>query len=143
MFLHVVKVFRAVYPSLKDEKYLQNAVVSEVMFTAHAIKRSLLDHLVSEQEDSNDDPTERKLQLQRSMNCFSEDLETLAVEKSTEPLTNGSVVYIPLRKIFSFPKVNQLCGTFEKLRKLIAGKVTLTSDGSAVVLDTDHENEEN
>uniref|UniRef100_A0A8B9UQ53 Small RNA 2'-O-methyltransferase n=1 Tax=Anas zonorhyncha TaxID=75864 RepID=A0A8B9UQ53_9AVES len=143
MFLHVVKVFRAVYPSLKDEKYLQSAVVSEVMFTAHAIKRSLLDHLVSEQEDYNDDPTERKLQLQRSVNCFSEELETLAVEKSMEPLTNGSVVYIPLRKIFSFPKVNQLCGTFEKLRELITGKVTLSSDGSAVVLDTDHENEEN
>ncbi|XP_035393451.1 small RNA 2'-O-methyltransferase [Cygnus atratus] len=136
-------VFKAVYPSLKDEKYLQNAVVTEVMFTAHVIKRSLLDHLVSEQENYNDDPTERKLQLQRSVNCFSEDLETLAVEKSMKPLTNGSVVYIPLRKIFSFPKVNRLCGTFEKLRELITGKVTLSSDGSAVVLNTEHENEEN
>ncbi|XP_066857998.1 small RNA 2'-O-methyltransferase isoform X2 [Anser cygnoides] len=136
-------VFKAVYPSLKDEKYLQNAVVTEVMFTAHVIKRSLLDHLVSEQENYNDDPTERKLQLQRSVNCFSEDLETLAVEKSVEPLTNGSVVYIPLRKIFSFPKVNRLCGTFEKLCELITGKVTLSSDGSAVVLNTEHENEEN
>ncbi|XP_035188787.1 small RNA 2'-O-methyltransferase isoform X2 [Oxyura jamaicensis] len=136
-------VFKAVYPSLKDEKYLQNAVISEVLFTAHVIKRSLPDHLVSEQEDSDDDPTERQLQLQRSVNCFSEDLEILAVEKSMEPLTNGSVVYIPLRKIFSFPKVNRLCGTFEKLRELITGKVTLSSDGSAVVLNTECENEEN
>ncbi|NXI62786.1 HENMT methyltransferase, partial [Anseranas semipalmata] len=136
-------VFKAVYPSLKDEKYLQNAVVSEVMFTAQVIKQSLLDHLVSEQEKYNDNPTERKFQLQRSVNCFSEDLETQAVEKSTEPFVNGNVVYIPLKKIFSSPKVTRLCGTFEKLCKLITGKVTLSTDGSAVILNTEHENEEN
>lgn len=138
---HAVKVFKAVYPSLKDEKYLQNAVVSEVMFRAQLIKRSLLDHLLSESEEYNDDPTERKLKLQCSVNCFSEDVETLAVEKSTEPFVSGNVIYIPLRKIFSVPKVNQLCGTFEKFCRLITGKVTLNSDSSALMLDT--ENEEN
>ncbi|KFW67232.1 Small RNA 2'-O-methyltransferase [Pygoscelis adeliae] len=136
-------VFKAVYPSLKDEKYLQNAVVSEVIFTAQIMKRSLLDHLMSEREEYNDDPTERKSKFQPSMNCFSEDLGKTLVEKSMEPFVNGNVVYIPLTTIFSFPKVNRLCGTFEKLRKLIAGKVTLSSDGSAVMFNTEHENEEN
>ncbi|KAM9620969.1 small RNA 2'-O-methyltransferase isoform 3-T6 [Morphnus guianensis] len=136
-------VFEAVYPSLKDEKYLQNAVVSEVIFTAQIIKRSLLDCVMSEHEEYNDDPTERKSKLQPSMNCFSDNLGKLVVEKSMEPIVNGHVVYIPLTTIFSFPKVNQLCGTFEKLRKLIAGKVTLSSDGSAVMFNTEHENEEN
>ncbi|NXW09322.1 HENMT methyltransferase, partial [Fregetta grallaria] len=136
-------VFKAVYPSLKDEKYLQNAVVSEVIFTAQIIKQSLLDCLMSEHEEYNDDPTDRKSKFQPSMNCFSEDLGKLVVEKSMEPFVNGNVVYIPLTTIFSFPKVNRLCGTFEKLRKLIAGKVTLSSDGSAVMFNTEHENEEN
>ncbi|NXG34032.1 HENMT methyltransferase, partial [Dromaius novaehollandiae] len=134
-------VFKAVYPSLKDEKYLQNAVVSEVVFTAQVIKRSLLDHLKSEHEEYNDSPVEIKSKFQHSKNCVSEDLEKLAVERSMEPFVNGNVVYIPLTKIFSFSKVNQLCGTFEKLRKLITGKVTLSSDGSAVMVSTEHENE--
>ncbi|NXI89413.1 HENMT methyltransferase, partial [Psophia crepitans] len=136
-------VFKAVYPSLKDEKYLQNAVVSEVTFRAQIIKQSLLDHLMSEPEEYNDDPTEGKTKFQPPMNCFSEDLAKLVVEKSMEPFVDGNKVYIPLRTIFSFPKVNRLCGTFEKLHKLIAGKVTLSSDGSAVMLNTERENEEN
>lgn len=143
MFLYVVKVFKAVYPSLKDEKYLQNAVVSEVIFTAQIIKQSLLDHVMSEHEEYNGDPTERKSKFQPSMNCFSDNLGKLVVEKSMESFVNGHMVYIPLTTIFSFPKVNQLCGTFEKLCKLIAGKVTLSSDGSAVMFNTEQENEEN
>lgn len=143
MFLYVVKVFRAVYPSLKDEKYLKNAVVSEVIFTAQNIKRSLLDRLMAEHEEYNSDPVERKFQFQPSVNRFSEDLGKLVVEKSMEPFVRGNVVYIPLTTIFSFPKVNRLCGTFEKLCKLIAGKVTLSSDGSAVMFNTELENEDN
>ncbi|NWS65958.1 HENMT methyltransferase, partial [Crotophaga sulcirostris] len=136
-------VFKAVYPSLTDEKYLQNAVVSEVIFTAQIVKQSLLDHLNLEPEEYSDEPTERELEFQPSMNYFSEDLATLVVENSMEPFVSGNVVYIPLTTIFSFPKVNQLCGTFEKLCELIAGKVTLSSDGSAVMLSTEYENEEN
>ncbi|NXX04334.1 HENMT methyltransferase, partial [Larus smithsonianus] len=130
-------VFKAVYPSLKDKKYLQNAVVSEVIFTAQIIKQSLMDRLMSEHEEYNDDPTERKSKFQPSMNCFSEDLGKLVVVKNMEPFVNGNVIYIPLKTIFSFPKVNRLCGTFEKLSELIAGKVTLSSDGSAVVFNTE------
>ncbi|XP_074008661.1 small RNA 2'-O-methyltransferase [Numenius arquata] len=136
-------VFKAVYPSLKDEKYLQNAVVSEVIFTAQIIKQRLLDPLMSEHEEYNDDPTERKSKFQPSVSCFSGDLGKLDVEKGMAPFVDGNVVYIPLRTIFSFPKVNQLCGNFEKLHKLIAGKVTLSSDGSAVMFTIEHENEEN
>uniref|UniRef100_A0A8C6Z357 Small RNA 2'-O-methyltransferase n=1 Tax=Nothoprocta perdicaria TaxID=30464 RepID=A0A8C6Z357_NOTPE len=129
----------SVYPSLKDEKYLQIAVVSEVVFTAQVIKRNLLDHLHSEHEEYSDGPVEIKSKSQHSENCVSEEL---AVEKCMEPSVSGNVVYIPLTKIFSFPKVNQLCGTFEKLYKLIADKVTLSSDGSAMVVDIEQEYEE-
>ncbi|NXJ79756.1 HENMT methyltransferase, partial [Trogon melanurus] len=136
-------VFKAVYPSLKDEKYLQNAVVGEVIFTAQIIKQSLLDRLMPEHKEHNDDPLERKSKFRPPVKCFSEDLERLLAEKSTEPFVNGDVVYIPLATIFSLPKVNQLCGTLEKLRQLIAGKVLLSSDGSAVMFSIERENEEN
>ncbi|NXF98330.1 HENMT methyltransferase, partial [Eubucco bourcierii] len=129
-------VFKAVYPSLKDEKYLQNTLVGEVVFTAQIIKQSLLNHLMSESEEHNDNTTARKAQLQP---CFSNDMRKLGVEKSMEPFVKGKVVYVPLKTIFSFPKVNQLCGTFEKLCKLIAGKVKLSSDGYALMLSTEHE----
>ncbi|XP_067997063.1 small RNA 2'-O-methyltransferase isoform X1 [Melanerpes formicivorus] len=133
-------VFKAVYPSLKDEKYLQNTLVGEVISTAQIIKLSLLDHLMSEHEECNENTTERKAQLQ---SCFSKDIRKLAIEKSMESFVNGNVVYVPLKTIFSFPKVNQLCGTLERLHKLIAGRVTLSSDGYALMLSTEHENEEN
>ncbi|XP_065520598.1 small RNA 2'-O-methyltransferase-like isoform X1 [Lathamus discolor] len=132
-------VFKAVYPCLKDEKYLQNAVVGEVIFTAQIIKQSLLKRLMSEHGEYNGDPAERKSKFQPSVSCFSEDLGKLAVEKSMESSVSGNVVYIPLATIFSFPRVNQLCGTFEKLSKLVAGQVTLSNDGSAVMLNTEHE----
>ncbi|NXD22336.1 HENMT methyltransferase, partial [Spelaeornis formosus] len=131
-------IFKVVYPSLKDEKYLQNAVISEVIFTAQIIKRRLM----SKREEYGDDPG-RKSKFQLSMDCFSDQLGKLVVEKNMEPFVSGNEVYIPLATIFSFPKVNQLCGTFEKLCKLIAGKVTLSNDGSAVMFSIEHENEEN
>ncbi|KAI1236625.1 hypothetical protein IHE44_0014878 [Lamprotornis superbus] len=124
-------VFKAVYPSLKDEKYLQNAVIREVIFTAQIIKHRLM----SKREEYSDDP-ERKSKSQPSMDCFSDYLEKLVVEKNMEPFVSGNEVYIPLATIFSFPKVKRLCGTFEKLCKLIAGKVTLSNQLSEVSLET-------
>uniref|UniRef100_A0A8C0GRE8 Small RNA 2'-O-methyltransferase n=1 Tax=Chelonoidis abingdonii TaxID=106734 RepID=A0A8C0GRE8_CHEAB len=145
---NIIKVFKAVYPSLKDEKYLQNAVVSEVLFGADIIKRRLLGNLKSEcKKDS--DGLEPKLKFQPfkyfmtcSKNLSLAVTEKLAADRSMEPFINGNTVYIPLAKIFSIPKVNQLCGTFEKLSKLIAGKVALSNDGSAVIVTIEYENEE-
>nr|XP_042696586.1 small RNA 2'-O-methyltransferase isoform X3 [Chrysemys picta bellii] len=141
-------VFKAVYPSLKDEKYLQNAVVSEVLFGADIIKRRLLGNFKSEWKDHRDGlETKFKFQpfkyfMRRSKNLPLAETEKLAADRSTEPFIDGNTVYIPLAKIFSIPKVNQLCGTFEKLSKLIAGKVALSNDGSAVIVTIEYENEE-
>ncbi|NXA11999.1 HENMT methyltransferase, partial [Sapayoa aenigma] len=133
-------VFKAVYPSLKDEKYLQNAVVNEVIFTAEIIRHRLLP---KQEEEEEEEDLERKSKFQPTVDTFSDCLGKVVVDKTREPFVSGSEVYIPLATIFSFPKVNRLCGTFEKLCQLIAGKVTLSGDGSAVVFSTEHENEEN
>nr|XP_025038736.1 small RNA 2'-O-methyltransferase-like [Pelodiscus sinensis] len=138
-------VFKAVYPSLKDEKYLQNAVVNEVIFGAEIIKRRLLGNFKSERKKHNE--TKLKFQpfkccMRCSTNLSLAETEKCAADRSTEPFVDGNKVCIPLAKIFLIPKVNQLCGTFEKLNKLIAGKVALNSDGSAVIVTVENENEE-
>ncbi|KAM7161674.1 small RNA 2'-O-methyltransferase isoform 4-T4 [Macrochelys suwanniensis] len=140
-------VFKAVYPSLKEEKYLQNAVVSEVIFGADIIKSRLLGDFKSECKEHSDDlETKLKFQPFKYYMRYSKNLSLAETEKpaadSMEPFIDGNTVYIPLAKIFSIPKVNQLCGTFEKLSKLIAGKVALSNDGSAVIVTIEYENEE-
>ncbi|NXU48830.1 HENMT methyltransferase, partial [Turnix velox] len=136
-------VFKAVYPSLKEEKYLQNAVVTEVIFSAQSIMQRLPGHRLMAGHEDNGDPTETKPKFQPSMNRFSEDLGKGAVARSLEPFVNGNAVSIPLSTLFSFPKVRRLCCSFERFCKLISGKVTLSSDGSAAIFYTDCEDEEN
>ncbi|XP_062991568.1 small RNA 2'-O-methyltransferase isoform X2 [Elgaria multicarinata webbii] len=143
---HVYKtVFKAVYPSLKDEKYLQNAVVNEVIRTAQIIARRLLNHRKSEFKKHCEDHVEIEPRF-RSSCCFLRHLEypplVEADNQNMQPFINGNTVYIPLAKLFSFPKVNQLCGTFEILSKLITGKIALSNDGSTVMIDVGYENEE-
>lgn len=127
-----MKVFKAVYPSLKDEKYLQNAVVSEVIQMAQILARTLYRKIA--------DSVKSELEFQPH-HCFLKYLDYLSLaetdRESTQPFIDGHTVYIPLVKIFSFPKVNHLCGTFERLSKLISGKVALSDDGSAVVIDAE------
>lgn len=65
-----------------------------------------------------------------------------ADSKIMQPMARENVIYVPLAKIFSFSKVNQLCGTFEKLSKLITGKITLSHDGSAVMIEMEYEDEQ-
>uniref|UniRef100_A0A8C8R9V9 Small RNA 2'-O-methyltransferase n=1 Tax=Pelusios castaneus TaxID=367368 RepID=A0A8C8R9V9_9SAUR len=138
----------AVYPSLKDEKYLQNAVVSEVIFGAEIMKQRLLGNFKSEDMEHSDGlQMQLKFQpfkyfLMCSKNHSPVEAEKLATDRSMEPFIDGNTVYIPLTKIFSIPKVNQLCGTIEKLSKLIDGKVALSNDGSAVIVTIEYEDEE-
>ncbi|KYO19249.1 small RNA 2'-O-methyltransferase [Alligator mississippiensis] len=142
-------IFKAVYPSLKDEKYLQNAVVSEVINTAQIITRRLLDSFNSVYKEHSDGLVEMKPDFQlphyfmrHLKNPSLAEAEKLADDRNMETYVSGNAVYIPLIKIFSIPKVNKLCGTFENLSKLITGKVALSNDGSAVVISTEHEHEE-
>ncbi|XP_063154428.1 small RNA 2'-O-methyltransferase [Candoia aspera] len=137
-------VFKAVYPSLKEEKYLQNAVVNEVVRAAEIIARRQLDYRKSESKKHHDDLTGTESRSQQS--CFLKHLDDFsfseADSKNMQPLVRGNIIYVPLAKIFSFSKVNQLCGTFETLKNLITGKVTLSHDGSAVMIEIEYEDEQ-
>ncbi|XP_029473454.1 small RNA 2'-O-methyltransferase isoform X2 [Rhinatrema bivittatum] len=141
---HVYKtIFKAVYPSLQDEKYLQYAVVSEVLYQAHRIKTSLWDGIKAKENGNNQCP-EKEQCCWPSGHCvtFLRNLDLREHEKLTEnrdiePFIHGNAVCIPLEKLYLIPRVKQLCGTFAMLIKMITGKVALTIDGSSVVVSTD------
>ncbi|XP_060088296.1 small RNA 2'-O-methyltransferase [Heteronotia binoei] len=141
---HVYKtIFKAVYPSLKDEKYLQAAVVNEVVRTSQIIARRLLDNRKPKYKKVCDSV---ETDCPFLTTCFLKDVEDPSLTKADNPhiesFISGQTVYVPLAKIFSVPKVKQLCGTFETLNKLITGKVALSNDGSALLIDIEYENEE-
>lgn len=122
---------------------MQTAVVNEVTRTSQAIARRLLDNRKFKYKKACDG-VENELPCMSS--SFLKDSEDPSLTKAdnphTEPFINGQTVHVPLAKIFSIPKVKQLCGTFETLSRLITGKVTLSNDGSALLIDTEYENEE-
>ncbi|XP_067323677.1 small RNA 2'-O-methyltransferase [Anolis sagrei] len=143
---HVYKtVFKVEYPSLKEEKYLRTAVVNEVHRTADIIARRLWDHRWSQYKKHCNDPVETEPQFQ-SHPCFQKYLEYCSMPEpdsaSIQPFMNGNIAHIPLAKIFSFPKVKQLCGNYETLMRFVAGQIALSSDESAVVINTEYEDDE-
>ncbi|XP_015679511.1 small RNA 2'-O-methyltransferase [Protobothrops mucrosquamatus] len=137
-------VFKVIYPSLKDEKYLQNAVLNEVFRAAEIIARKQLDYRKSECKKHGSSLIGTESQFQpSSFQMYMDDFPfSEADSEIMQPTAGGNIIYVPLAKIFSFSKVNQLCGTFEKLSKLITGKITLSHDGSAVMIEMECEDEQ-
>ncbi|XP_048353204.1 small RNA 2'-O-methyltransferase isoform X2 [Sphaerodactylus townsendi] len=127
----------------KEHVYKTTAVVNEVLWTSQTIARRLLGNRKSKYKKRCDGVETDPPFL---TSCFLRLTEypslTEAENSQIEPFINGQTVHVPLAKIFSVPKVKQLCGTFETLRKLITGKVALSNDGSALLVDTEYENEE-
>ncbi|XP_030062160.1 small RNA 2'-O-methyltransferase [Microcaecilia unicolor] len=142
---HVYKtIFKAVYPSLQDEKYLQYAVVSEVLYQAHRIK-SLWDSDHAKENGHNQATEEEKSCwppghcVKFLKKCDLRGHQERSQSRGTEPFMQDNAVCIPLEKLFSIPRVKQLCGTLETLIKMITGKVELSVDGSSVIVRIDED----
>ncbi|XP_005997796.1 small RNA 2'-O-methyltransferase [Latimeria chalumnae] len=120
-------VFQAVYPSLQDKKYLQIAVTNEVIYRVEAIKRSLLSSDDAEEGDKTASKHGQPSDGHVEASC------TVSEESSAEPYIHGNSIYVPLAKLFSFSNLQKLCGSLDELQQLLSGKVTLSSDSSAVV----------
>ncbi|KAJ1170947.1 hypothetical protein NDU88_002818 [Pleurodeles waltl] len=143
-------VFKIVYPSLHDDKYLQIAVVNETMYQVHRIKRLLWKnmHLKVEESHSQQFDSDHKHSpdthgREWSKSGIYTEAENSTQKRGLEPYMRENKVYVPLAYLFSIPKVKKLCGTYDILLKMIAGKVTLNHDGSAVKVKIDLENENN
>lgn len=63
------------------------------------------------------------------------ELEKFNIEKSPKPFSFGNKFYVPLERLFAYPKVNRLCDNIDMMRALIADTMKLNRDGSAVKVD--------
>nr|XP_020856113.1 small RNA 2'-O-methyltransferase isoform X2 [Phascolarctos cinereus] len=118
-----------IYPSLKEEKYLRKAVSNEVFSQILKMKRVLLESLKMKNDNDNSDELEFvKPKCDESKNDPTEEIP--------KPFCIENVFYVPLERLFSFPKIKHLCGDLETLKMLIANEVMLSSDGSSVMINT-------
>ncbi|XP_007485123.1 small RNA 2'-O-methyltransferase isoform X1 [Monodelphis domestica] len=122
------KVGTVIYPSLKEEKYLRKAVSNEVFSYILKMKRDLLESLKMKNDSDGCDEPEY---VQPECDEFKND----PTEETPKPFCIENVFYVPLERLFSFPKIKHLCGDRETLKMLIADEVTLSSDGSSVMIN--------
>ncbi|XP_068096203.1 small RNA 2'-O-methyltransferase isoform X2 [Hyperolius riggenbachi] len=136
-------VFHMVYPSIQDEKFLQKAVLNVALYHADMIKNSLLySHFRKEGKGTAETDTEPH--EEESTWPFGLQIEAKNENKDQEPFIQGDTVYIPLEAILAISKVKELCKSLNDLRSIIAGNVTLSSDGNAIIypitLEDDYDN---
>ncbi|XP_043859466.1 small RNA 2'-O-methyltransferase [Dromiciops gliroides] len=117
-----------IYPSLKEEKYLRKAVSNEVFSQILTMKRVLLESL----KMKNDSDSGDELEL---VHPECDKSKSDPTEETPKPFCIEKVFYIPLERLLSFPKIKHLCGDLETLKMLIADEVTLSSDGSSVMIN--------
>ncbi|KAM6217109.1 small RNA 2'-O-methyltransferase [Rhynchocyon petersi] len=135
---HVYKmVYTTTYPSLQQKKYRQCAVVNEVISQIHDMRRELLESLKAQSDRDFEAMPEDTDTSEAPFECLRPVLAPLndKMEKIPKPFCIGNMFYVPLERLFSLPKVKHLCINIEMLKTLIAGTVTLNSDGSAVMVD--------
>ncbi|XP_037682413.1 small RNA 2'-O-methyltransferase [Choloepus didactylus] len=142
---HVYKVvYTVTYPSLQQKKYRQGAVLNEVIPEVYDMRREHLQSLKQQDDGHLGDMPEDTGYLEAPFKCHEPELSLLekdSVEKAPKPFCVGNKFYVPLERLFALPKVKRLCVNVEMLRTLIADRVTLNSDGSAVMVDMHDEDD--
>ncbi|XP_076976170.1 small RNA 2'-O-methyltransferase isoform X2 [Tamandua tetradactyla] len=142
---HVYKVvYTVTYPSLQQRKYRQCAVLSEVIPEVYAMRR---EHLRGRQQPGGaccGDLPEDTGYSQAPFECYEPGLlvEKGSPEKTPKPFCVGNKFCVPLERLLALPRVKPLCVNVETLRALIADRVTLSSDGSAVEVAVHDEDED-
>ncbi|XP_004620071.1 small RNA 2'-O-methyltransferase [Sorex araneus] len=131
-------VFTAIYPSLQQKRFRQLVLTNEVFREVQSMKHTFVQSLKPQDEgafcDKSKDAGLSRACVTLLGPVFTE-AEKTNIEKSPEPFCIGNKFYVPLERLFAYPKVNRLCDNIEVLKTLIAGSVGLNSDGSAVKVD--------
>ncbi|XP_063282200.1 small RNA 2'-O-methyltransferase [Pelobates fuscus] len=145
-YKHVYKtVLNVVYPSLQDEKYLQQAVLKKAISYAYNMKRELLRRLFPREEEEQEETV--FIEGQNTSWLVSSNFSHHEPEKPAEegtyiaPFLQGSTVHIPMEILFRNPKVKELCGNFQVLKRMISEDDSVTSDENSVLFDVDLEND--
>ncbi|XP_006919857.2 small RNA 2'-O-methyltransferase isoform X1 [Pteropus alecto] len=132
---HVYKIVYTVsYPSLQQKEVRKFALTSEVSRQVQSLKR----RYVSSVKILQDDESIHKLNDTGIITFFGPvftELEKTNIEKSPKPFCFGNKFYVPLERLFAYPKVNRLCENVDMMRALIRDTMRLNRDGSAVKVD--------
>ncbi|XP_060058157.1 small RNA 2'-O-methyltransferase isoform X2 [Erinaceus europaeus] len=145
---HIYKaVFTASYPSLQQKKFRQLVLINEVFREIQSMKHRFVQNLKL-QDDREFAKSEQSDGIDLSKTCITfhgpvfTEAEKTNIESSPKPFCVGDKFYVPLERLFAYPKVNRLCDNIEALKTLIADSVGLNSDGSAVKVDL-HDDSDN
>lgn len=63
------------------------------------------------------------------------DVEKARIENSPKPFVAGRKFFVPLQRIMAYPKLYCICPNEDVMRSLVDDCISLSSDGSAVVVD--------
>nr|XP_046156229.1 small RNA 2'-O-methyltransferase isoform X1 [Oncorhynchus gorbuscha]XP_046156230.1 small RNA 2'-O-methyltransferase isoform X2 [Oncorhynchus gorbuscha] len=156
-------LYNVVYPSLCDSNIFQRTLVNEVLYWAETLKREWLEEIrgVGDEEseqtdeegcsregmDREESQTGEVERVEARGRGFEVENEEVGREGRTdmgqeEPYREGQSVCVPLVRLCSYPRVQALSGTVQRLTKFLLenSRVQLTNDGTAVVLvDSDDE----
>uniref|UniRef100_A0A671FKU5 Small RNA 2'-O-methyltransferase n=1 Tax=Rhinolophus ferrumequinum TaxID=59479 RepID=A0A671FKU5_RHIFE len=126
-------VYSISYPSLQQKEVRKYALVNEVSRQVQCLRRGYVISLKILQDDASERLSDSGL-ITFSGPVFTE-LEKTNIEKSPKPFSFGNKFYVPLERLFAYPKVNRLCDNVDTMRALIADTMKLNRDGSAVKVD--------
>lgn len=125
-------VFTTAYPSLQEKKNLLLVLSAEVLRASNSMR---LRFIV--------DPKKKKVngRLVPEDSCVPRyglivtDAQRAQIESSPKPYCVGKKFYVPLERLITFPKVNRLVDSVERLRSLLSEALKLNRDQSALQVD--------
>ncbi|XP_007885491.1 small RNA 2'-O-methyltransferase [Callorhinchus milii] len=129
-------VYEVVYPSLKDKKILHDILLNEIIFTAETLRKRLMDNCQDSQSKvENCKQKEHEYLQSEAGGEFSATNFRAKENVAMEVYRVGDSIHIPLTKLFSIPKVQQLIGSLQQLQEILKAtdRIALNSSGSAVV----------
>ena len=127
-----LQVFTTAYPSLQEKKNLLLVLSAEVLRASNSMR---LRFIV--------DPKKKKVngRLVPEDSCVPRyglivtDAQRAQIESSPKPYCVGKKFYVPLERLITFPKVNRLVDSVERLRSLLSEALKLNRDQSALQVD--------
>ncbi|XP_048219555.1 small RNA 2'-O-methyltransferase [Perognathus longimembris pacificus] len=135
---HVYKVvYTTTYPSLQQEKMLKCVLVGEVLVQVDRLRLRTLRAGERGARGARPGPpaADAPPGPHPALGTALTEAERRRIERSPRPFCAGGKFFVPLQRLLAYPKLRRFQLAEERLRALIADSVSLSADGSAVVVD--------
>ncbi|XP_041593913.1 small RNA 2'-O-methyltransferase-like [Vulpes lagopus] len=124
-------VFTTAYPSLQEKKNLLLVLSAEVLRASNSMR---LRFIVDPKKKVNGRLVPEDSCVPR-YGLIVTDAQRAQIESSPKPYCVGKKFYVPLERLITFPKVNRLVDSVERLRSLLSEALKLNRDQSALQVD--------